>query len=116
VRRFAAAGAPAGTAVVGIGSQIGTHSVSAVGSSLHATVDARSGHAGDILVETRRRTRRPATPAIENVILQISAVTAAAGLAIRPAVVAAGAAVGVRLEVAADPLARGDRTAGVAAT
>src|SRR5262245_29428942 len=46
-----------GTAVVGIGTQVGARAVTAVFSALDALIDAQSGDAGDRFVRTRRGTR-----------------------------------------------------------
>src|SRR5262249_20905756 len=84
--------------------------------AIDTVVDALSGNAGDVFVRSRRGTNHPAAAAVENVVLEVGAVIAATGFSVSPAVVAAGTAIRVRLEIAADPLARGNRTAGVAAT
>src|SRR4051812_26665210 len=78
-------------------------------------VDALPGNARDSFVLSRRGTLGATAPAVEDVRGEIGAVTATAGLSVRPAVIAAGPAVRVRLEVAADPLAGCDRAAGVTA-
>src|SRR5262249_36104115 len=104
-----------GTAVVGIGTQVGARAVNAVFSALDALIDAQSGDAGDRFVRTRRGTRGATVSAVENVRGEIGTIAAATGLTIDAAVVPAGPAVRVGLQIAADSLAGRDRAAGVAA-
>ena len=97
----------AGAAVVGIRIQESACPV-AIDRARRAVVDARSGNARDHFAGERRGARGAASSAVEDIVGQIRAKTAAAGLSVRPAVIAAGPAVRVGLQVAAHPLAGRD--------
>jgi len=100
--------------VLRIGSHVST-SPEAVDSAVDAVIDARSGNTRDVFIRAGRIAHRPTTSAIGDIVFQIGAVIAATHLAVDPAVVPTGSAVGVGLQIAAHPLAGRDRTAGVTA-
>src|SRR5262249_47221213 len=114
VRGLSGAHVAAGSAVVRVVIHEGARPV-AVEGARGAVVNARSGNTIDNLSRKRCGTRGAASSAVEDVSGQIRAIVAAACLPQGPAVVSAGPAVRIRLQVAADPLARRDRATGVAA-
>src|SRR4029079_13931681 len=80
VRGFAAAYITASATVVGIRGEVGARTIAAVGSACDAVVNTISGNARDVLVGPRRGTRGSAASAVQNVVFEIGAVAAAAGL------------------------------------
>ena len=82
--------------------------------TLHARINARAIKAFAILVGSGVSTPGAAASAVVEVVGQISAVVAATGLANVPAVVAAGAAVRVRAQIAAHSVASHGLAADVA--
>jgi hypothetical protein len=113
-RRLSGAHVPAGSAVERIRIHRDARPV-AVGKARGAGVDARSGNARDNDARNGRGTHVSASSAVEDVMGQIGARVAATGFPQRPAVVAAGPAVRVGLQIAAHPVASRDRATDVTA-
>ena len=105
----------ASAAVVGIGIQDAAHAV-ARQSPFDAGIETDPFDALAKLVRTRVGATKAARAAVVEVVVQISAITAATDFAVIAAVVAAGPTVWIGFQIAACAVAYGGGTAGVIAT
>jgi hypothetical protein len=109
--RCSRANVSAGTAIIRIETQIGTGSVAAVRSPFDALVYTHTGNASPVLVRTRCLTPAAASATVVEIVGQVGAIVAATFLTIGSAIISTRAAVGIGLQIAADPVACRRRTA-----